>query len=482
MSWPRVPVLPEPDEDIRILGVPVGRLFWLGPLFVLPLLFAALLMSLGAVAALPIALVFFLALYALFGLDLWRSTYWAMTWWLRPERRGKVVEVGSAPPSAAGPAAHPPAARAASLRSRLVSRLGEVRPAGEMGPEPGTLALVDPPAVEYTDPESLWRRWGDALRRAIRRGATVQVVTWVEPDWDAAMWERERRAVLRAGDGGLGDLAAQRWVLHRALSVAVGRRVVHGIRVVPGPGTPRDALADLARHCAAALAGAGNWVMPDRESRAQVCRRALDWAGWFTTIGGGTPELSALWRGWSVEDATGQVDRSPANSGYVDNSVDSDVNSEDVPDMRWDGEPAEAGEPLQDPDATETAADTGLASVEEPSDAGEAVAMRVSPDDEGEALSDTTAVRVGNTQNGGEPESGWDETKESANAAVGEKEMGDILASGPRFRFLGIPPLTAALPGLRPLRRRSDESSGEDERLNTPGHLDRPVRPLVAVW
>src|SRR5690606_18836567 len=75
-----------------------------------------LLMSLGAVAALPIALVFFLALYALFGLDLWRSTYWAMTWWLRPERRGKVVEVGSAPPSAAGPAAHPPAARAASLR------------------------------------------------------------------------------------------------------------------------------------------------------------------------------------------------------------------------------------------------------------------------------------------------------------------------------------------------------------------------------
>lgn len=116
MSWPRVPVLPEPDEDIRILGVPVGRLFWLGPLFVLPLLFAALLMSLGAVAALPIALVFFLALYALFGLDLWRSTYWAMTWWLRPERRGKVVEVGSAPPSAAGPAAHPPAARAASLR------------------------------------------------------------------------------------------------------------------------------------------------------------------------------------------------------------------------------------------------------------------------------------------------------------------------------------------------------------------------------
>lgn len=69
MSWPRVPVLPEPDEDIRILGVPVGRLFWLGPLFVLPLLFAALLMSLGAVAALPIALVFFLALYALFGLD-----------------------------------------------------------------------------------------------------------------------------------------------------------------------------------------------------------------------------------------------------------------------------------------------------------------------------------------------------------------------------------------------------------------------------
>ena len=117
VSWPRVPVLPEPDEDIRILGVPVGRLFWLGPLFVLPLLFAALLMSLGAVAALPIALVFFLALYALFGLDLWRSTYWAMTWWLRPERRGKVVEVGSAPPSAAGPAA-PRVAHQARLLGR----------------------------------------------------------------------------------------------------------------------------------------------------------------------------------------------------------------------------------------------------------------------------------------------------------------------------------------------------------------------------
>lgn len=504
-----MPVLPDPEEDIRILGVPVGRLFWLGPLFMFPLLLAILFMSMGAVAALPIALGLFFALYALFGLDLWRAIYWAVTWWLRPERRGQVVEL-----SAVQPTSGPDSGRAGERPARAVrlfSRSGGSPSAGASPRESHTLAVVEPPAVEYTDPQALWRRWGDALRRALRRGATVQMVTWVEPDWEAYRWERERREVLRSGFEGLGELVALRWVMHRDLSVAVGRRVMHAVRVVPGPGTPGENLEDLARYCGVALAGGGNWSVLAPEARAEVYHRALDWGGWFQTTGGGTPELVALWRGRPTVEDMDEEDVA-TDAEVVDSPVDNAVDNWDDEDdeflaMDWGfpgeetGQPDKPEAPGEQPDKAATGeAGGGDAAVpeappEEPRDE-EAVVWLAGPE-EAPAGGDEA-----------EPEPGREEDEESAEALVGEEkveapsswssdapdeepddsamEQGEEVeesgAGAHRLRF-PRPPLAAVLGNLPGrLRRRGARRGGEGEEVEAQERLDRPARPLVAVW
>lgn len=80
MDQPCVPVLPDPEEDIRILGVPVGRLAWLGPLIISPLILATISTFAGLPGIFPLAV--------LATLELWHPLYWAVTWWTRRERRG----------------------------------------------------------------------------------------------------------------------------------------------------------------------------------------------------------------------------------------------------------------------------------------------------------------------------------------------------------------------------------------------------------
>lgn len=291
-EWPRVPILPDPEEDIRILGVPIGRLPWLGPLLVVPLILIVAGVSLGTLAVLPFALVVLIAIYALFGLDLWRPLVWKALRLSRPRQHVAAVSVARGNSSTAEDPELPPwFVRVDTLIRRITGRTDTA------AEEPPEAVLADPPAVAHGDPEGQWRRWTAALRRALSRGATVQVAVWIGADWDPELWDAEQRELNRLEDGNLKDIAMARWNLHRAMALSVGRRTPHLVRVIPGPGTPPGMAAELARHFGQALAGSGTWRPARGTGLEDALRQWADWPGWFLAAGGGAPDMLSLWSG-----------------------------------------------------------------------------------------------------------------------------------------------------------------------------------------
>lgn len=259
---PRVGIGPDPEEDIRVLGVPAGRLLWLMPLLSGPILLAGLLLTMGAFSAIPVVAILTIGLWWLVGMEQWRGLVAWLSWYGR----------------------------------RVSKRNGVDQPNAL-----GVVALgVEPPALAYTDKRALWQRWTEALRRTLRRGGTVQVIVWVEPDWDPTSDEQHRRQALRSPFG--HDQALARWAYHREIGLSHGRRVSHLIRLV-GSDMEAEQAQDVLHRLGSAMAGAGTWHRPPD---SDPLHRMVDWPGWLHQVAPDAPSLRAMWLGQEA-DSVGDV-------------------------------------------------------------------------------------------------------------------------------------------------------------------------------
>ncbi|MDQ7850862.1 MAG: hypothetical protein RB148_11355 [Armatimonadota bacterium] len=458
MSWPRVPILPDPEEDIRIAGVPVGRLAWLGPLLAFPAILAILAVSTGTLVMLPMAGAICAAIYALLGLDLWKPIAWAALYALRPQRRGAVARLGDAGSQAD-----------ASLLARLAA------PAARVGS--WQAALTDPTPVDYSDPDAAWRRWAEAVRRATGRGMTVRVAVWVDPDWDPEAWERERLALEGIPDGRLRDLALARWALHGELALEreLARRTPHQILVMPGLHAGEDDLASVLAHAGQALAGAGTWRTLGPEDVQKTLRRWADCRGWLAApdcgvradaappagedhgVAEGAPAQppGAPAAGWAgahggPEDGLGEEDRDVPADGHAQPRrvpAGAAADAPELPASEPDTRPAATGTAGADPAAQDTQVQGNAPPVSAPRE---------------------TERKI--------PVVPWDLVPDPVGTSDADG-LGALTA-----RAAGAIHGIFARARKRVWEKDLWEKDGRDDATDGPDILDGPSRPLIAVW
>lgn len=297
VRFERIRVLTDPEEDIRLLGVPVGRLWWLGLLAVFPMLVGVLLMSMGlGFSVFFTAAVIGVLIFAIIGWELYVPVMRFIDWWFRPERRGTYV------PLAQFTAEVTPA----SPRTSLLERIRQHSSQSPSSPSGGSVRPVvytaDPPNLLYGANDGFLVRWTEAVRRALQKGVTVQVITWLEPDWDPTALEQEHRSYHKL-DPALQELAENRWEMHRLLALYMGRRTVHAIRLLPERPIAAEALEELGRYCSQALSGPGEVQRQDGDGLRALALRQADWSGWFQSEGDGTLELALIWAGEEFSDS-----------------------------------------------------------------------------------------------------------------------------------------------------------------------------------
>ncbi|MDQ7851186.1 MAG: hypothetical protein RB148_13030 [Armatimonadota bacterium] len=425
----------------------------MGPLLAFPAILAILAVSTGTLALLPLAGILCIAIYALLGLDMWKPIAWAVLYAHRPERYGATVRFGTTNPQAA---------------SSFLARLS-APPAPAGSPQ---AAIADPVPVNYGDPEGAWRRWAEAVRRAAGRGMTVRVAVWVDPDWDPDAWEQERRALEGIPDGRLKDQALARWALHRelALNRELARRTPHLILTIPGLGAGEDDVAGVLAHAGQALAGAGTWRPLAPDGLRDTLHRWVDWSGWFAAPHGGAQGAAAP----LAEETPDAAERALAEppGAPAEGWAGAHGNPEDGVGDEDRGDPAGGDAPPRQTPAG-AAADAPEPRATEPG-AGAVGADQAVPVAQGQG--DAPPVSVPGNTDREIPVAAWDPIPEPAGASDADG-LGALTA-----RAVGAIHGIFARAGKRVWEKDLWEKDGRDDATDGPDILDRPSRPLIAVW